>query len=1063
MTLHEAIIKVLNEAGRPLPVKDIAKLINQQNLYQRKDGNPIPVSQIYARVKNYPSLFYQDKGIINLVSSSIPERKKPSNTSTDVYNDLYYFTKEKDSNKDSKIFIEFKSSNDISNKNNIQDTLSSLTEGKLQEFRKNLMLHIKKEIEKDGQKTIGVLNKKGLKIAVAIAAIYEETSKSSRSFRNEIAHHKGLERLEFYSDNPDINKLDNRLIALLELYLSTFKVFKGKDLTQFYIDLIEEWGKTWELSTPLWISKLMARLADPKVNDKVLDPAAGIGRSLLEIIELNPFAEIFGCEIDPDAHKLAQAVLKLEKVAYSNIILGDSLEKSPGSFLGTIQDHNQKLFDVVISDPPKGRIKHLNNKGLLNTYDDSSELFLAKMISCTRIGGSIACVLTDSVLSNESSRKNRVELLKHAWIKAVVSLPLSAFDPFSGTKNSLILLTRKNQDETNEPFPVRFIDSEEIIKVIKDSFQGIDNEDLNSELIERINDIINGTSGQVPSKIYKEISQHDLLGASSFSVKYHLSESWETIKFLQETGEKLLPLKEFLTEPKTSRYSKELFEDIYIIQPKDLFSNAKLSSLINYADRQGAKEPDSMIRVLEEPVILVNRRVNYFAPTYIEIVNKKVAITTNTFAFGWDKSLVLPEYVVAQLKTDLVKQQLEAMAVGSVLRYIQKKDILSIKIPVPSISEQNEIISKIRQSESEKSGIVKFISQINLVETRDQLKKELERYARENHFPNGNPRFQTEMDFKEFPFSQEEINNNKWFKMSKDKHFAYLLMISNKQIFGVLILENTDNVMPESYNEINIYAGFLYKLTRHILSSTASSNLAKFAHTTKNFLLNLHEPLKAIANTQNQELKKLLSENYIDDEETIDIMIKSGNGKKEDFLAFNVLQDALRRISLYTSFFKKISEIYYQISKNEFESINIIDIIKEADIDNVVEINVEKQNIQVFGKQKSILLAFTDLIQNACKYSPDRKCKIQIIEEAYHVEIIISNKIKEQFLMDQEIYESLGKDWVTRDTGTGTGSGFFSAKQSIEDSGGELQKAPYEEYVSNKVFKITIKLKTNQI
>jgi len=50
---------------------------------------------------------------------------------------------------------------------------------------------------------------------------------------------------------------------------------------------------------------------------------------------------------------------------------------------------------------------------------------------------------------------------------------------------------------------------------------------------------------------------------------------------------------------------------------------------------------------------------------------------------------------------------------------------------------------------------------------------------------------------------------------------------------------------------------------------------------------------------------------------------------------------------------------------------------------------------------------------------------------------------------------------VTRDSGTGTGSGFFSARQSIEDSNGELHKAPFEEYVMNKEFKIVIKLKTN--
>lgn len=57
MKLHEAIEMVLRDAGTPLTFTQIAKLINKQNLYNRKDGKPVPASQISARVKNYPQLF----------------------------------------------------------------------------------------------------------------------------------------------------------------------------------------------------------------------------------------------------------------------------------------------------------------------------------------------------------------------------------------------------------------------------------------------------------------------------------------------------------------------------------------------------------------------------------------------------------------------------------------------------------------------------------------------------------------------------------------------------------------------------------------------------------------------------------------------------------------------------------------------------------------------------------------------------------------------------------------------------------------------------------------------
>ena len=57
MKLHEAIQEVIRQSGRPITFTEIAKQINAQELYTRKDGQPVPASQISARVKNYPQLF----------------------------------------------------------------------------------------------------------------------------------------------------------------------------------------------------------------------------------------------------------------------------------------------------------------------------------------------------------------------------------------------------------------------------------------------------------------------------------------------------------------------------------------------------------------------------------------------------------------------------------------------------------------------------------------------------------------------------------------------------------------------------------------------------------------------------------------------------------------------------------------------------------------------------------------------------------------------------------------------------------------------------------------------
>ena len=57
LKLHEAIELVIEDAGRPLTFTEIAKQVNARNLYSRKDGAPVPASQISARIKNYPTWF----------------------------------------------------------------------------------------------------------------------------------------------------------------------------------------------------------------------------------------------------------------------------------------------------------------------------------------------------------------------------------------------------------------------------------------------------------------------------------------------------------------------------------------------------------------------------------------------------------------------------------------------------------------------------------------------------------------------------------------------------------------------------------------------------------------------------------------------------------------------------------------------------------------------------------------------------------------------------------------------------------------------------------------------
>jgi hypothetical protein len=66
MFLHEAIAQVLKEHNRSMTALELADEINRRKLYIKKDESLIKISQVHARVNNYPHLFRKIEGLISL-------------------------------------------------------------------------------------------------------------------------------------------------------------------------------------------------------------------------------------------------------------------------------------------------------------------------------------------------------------------------------------------------------------------------------------------------------------------------------------------------------------------------------------------------------------------------------------------------------------------------------------------------------------------------------------------------------------------------------------------------------------------------------------------------------------------------------------------------------------------------------------------------------------------------------------------------------------------------------------------------------------------------------------
>jgi hypothetical protein len=70
LTLHEAMRRVLLEReNAPMSARALADEVNQRDLYKKRDGSPVEINQIHARVNNYPQIFKKSEQGIFLVES----------------------------------------------------------------------------------------------------------------------------------------------------------------------------------------------------------------------------------------------------------------------------------------------------------------------------------------------------------------------------------------------------------------------------------------------------------------------------------------------------------------------------------------------------------------------------------------------------------------------------------------------------------------------------------------------------------------------------------------------------------------------------------------------------------------------------------------------------------------------------------------------------------------------------------------------------------------------------------------------------------------------------------
>lgn len=225
-----------------------------------------------------------------------------------------------------------------------------------------------------------------------------------------------------------------------------------------FLSELQSAGTLGEFYTPRAITELMTELTNPKVGDKVLDPACGTGGFLTAALEhlkasANTIAEhealqhnVLGWEYKPLPYLLGNTNLILHNINTPNIRFGDSLVRP-------LSEYRQKdRVDVILANPPFGGVVSNNNENNFpQSYrtKESADLFLILMIHLLKDNGRAAIVLPDGSLTGDGVKQRiRQKLLEDCNLHTIIRLPNSVFQPYASVATNLLFFTKGEPTKT---------------------------------------------------------------------------------------------------------------------------------------------------------------------------------------------------------------------------------------------------------------------------------------------------------------------------------------------------------------------------------------------------------------------------------------------------------------------------------------------------------------------------------------------------------------------------------------------------------------------------------------
>lgn len=300
--------------------------------------------------------------------------------------------------------------------------------------------------------------------------------------------------------------------------VSDFSYDNSEDLGnafEYLLSIMGSQGDAGQFRTPRHIIDMMVEIVDPKKNETILDPACGTagflisayrhilaqnkdedGKSTLTADDRKRLTENFaGYDISPDMVRLSRVNMYLHHFTKPKISEYDTL---------TSEEKWDDCYDVVLANPPfmtpKGGI--MPHSRYRVKAKRSEVLFVDYIAEHLNPNGRAAIIVPEGIIfqSSNAYKELRKYLVNNDLLYAVISLPAGVFNPYSGVKTSILLIDKlfsKFKDEilfvklNNDGFdlgaqrqPKKGSEIPEIVRIVKKYHADLDPQIADDEILQ---------------------------------------------------------------------------------------------------------------------------------------------------------------------------------------------------------------------------------------------------------------------------------------------------------------------------------------------------------------------------------------------------------------------------------------------------------------------------------------------------------------------------------------------------------------------------------------------------